>query len=127
MSSAKVMIVEDEAIVALNLERTVRKMGYGVICVVDTGEDAVEQFELQPADIVLMDVRLKGHMDGIEAARIIASQRSVAIIFLTAYNDEATMNRAQDITSTTFLAKPVDERVLARTMSRAMAISRTMD
>lgn len=119
MPPATVMIVEDEAIVALSLERAVRKMGYSVSCVVDKGEEAVRRFEHQPADIVLMDVRLKGEMDGIEAARRIVGRRRIPVIFLTAYNDPATMSRAQDIPPAAFLAKPVDEWTLARAISLA--------
>ncbi|EMG37028.1 CheY-like receiver, AAA-type ATPase, and DNA-binding domain containing response regulator [Desulfocurvibacter africanus PCS] len=120
MPPAKVMIVEDEAIVALCLERAVRRMGHSVSCVVDKGEDAVIQFERQPADVVLMDVRLKGDMDGIEAARHIVSQRHIPVIFLTAYNDTATILRAENITPAAFLSKPVDETQLAQAIAEAM-------
>ncbi len=119
MPPAKVMIVEDEAIVALSLERAVRKMGHSVSCVVDKGEDAVIQFERQPADVVLMDVRLKGDMDGIEAARLIVSRQRIPVIFLTAYNDSATMSRAEDIPPAAFLSKPVDEVQLAVAICKA--------
>lgn len=120
MPPARVMIVEDEAIVAFNLECVVRGMGLRVSAVVDEGEEAVKRFARQPADIVLMDVRLKGEIDGIEAARRIVSRQRIPVIFLTAFHDQDTMARAEDIPPAAFLAKPVDEATLARTIARAM-------
>ena len=85
----RILIVEDEYIVQLDLQSRLQQMGYTVVGLVSTGEEAVAKAaELNP-DLVLMDVRLEGSMDGIEAAHRITAARSVPVLFLTAYAPSA--------------------------------------
>ena len=89
-----IMVVEDEALVALDISERLRGLGYAVPCMVSSGEDAVAQAaELKPA-LVLMDIGLKGDMDGIEAAVRIRAQLNIPCVFITAYGDNKTFERA---------------------------------
>jgi DNA-binding NarL/FixJ family response regulator len=88
--SSRVQIVEDELLVAWHLESLVREQNLEVCGLVPDGEGAVEQAVDLDVDLILMDVRLAGRMDGIEAARRIRAQRDTPIIFVTAHGDSAT-------------------------------------
>src|SRR5271165_3689914 len=94
-AAAKIMVVEDERIVALHLSQQLRKLGYDVLPVVSSGEKAIRQVrELEP-DLLLMDIHIDGDMDGIEAARRIVDEFGVPIIYLTAHSEDATVQRAK--------------------------------
>jgi DNA-binding response OmpR family regulator len=94
---ARVLIVEDELLLAWHIESLVREQGHEVCGLVPDGGGAVEQAADLEADLVLMDVRLAGHMDGIEAARQIREQRGTPVIFITAHGDETTRARIDTI------------------------------
>jgi len=95
MVDARILIVEDERIIALDLQRRLQAFGFEVLATVSTGQEAIDTtLTLQP-DIVLMDIMLSGDIDGIDAAAKIKEQLSVPIVFLTAYADEATLERAK--------------------------------
>ena len=112
MNATRILVVEDEAVVAKDLQQRLRKLGYEVPVTVSTGEAAVrEATELQP-HLVLMDVRLKGEMDGIEAASRIHESSDIPIIFLTAYADANTVDRAKVIEPFGYILKPFAEREL---------------
>ena len=95
MSSARILVVEDERITAEDIKDGLKSLGYEVPAVVHSGEDAVcKATELQP-DLVLMDIKLEGEMDGIEAAGEIKKHFDIPVIYLTAYSDENTLERAK--------------------------------
>jgi len=95
MSNARILVVEDERITAEDLKDGLKSLGYEVPAVVHSGEDAVcKATELQP-DLVLMDIKLEGEMDGIEAAGEIKKHFDIPVIYLTAYSDEDTLERAR--------------------------------
>jgi CheY-like chemotaxis protein len=105
-SFARVLIVEDERLVARGLERRLRSLGYMVVALASTGIEAIHQaLEHQP-DLVLMDIRLRGQMDGIEAVASIRKHLNVRVVYLSAYVDEATLARAQATQPDAFLPKP---------------------
>ena len=119
-NSARVLIVEDEHLVARDLERRLRRFGYTVVTFVTTGMEALHQaLEHQP-DLVLMDIRLRGKMDGIEAVESIRKQLNVRIIYLSAYIDEATLARAQATHPDAFLHKPFSASSLQATLQRVL-------
>ncbi len=92
---AKILVVEDERITAEDIKDGLKSLGYKVPAVVYSGEDAVKKAgELQP-DLVLMDIQLEGEMDGIEAAEQIRMHYDIPVIYLTAYSDESTLERAK--------------------------------
>lgn len=111
-----VVIVEDEAIVALDLRMTLSRLGYKVLDVVNNGSDAVMKVLSLKPDVVIMDIILQGVMDGIEAAWHIRGQSSVPIIFSTANADEATLVRTKGIEDAFVVLKPVDRYLLMKTL-----------
>ncbi|HYF61327.1 MAG TPA: response regulator [Herpetosiphonaceae bacterium] len=119
MVPGSILVVEDEQIVAMDLEATLRGFGYQVASVY-SGEDAVDWALRHHPSLILMDIRLQGALDGVRAARLIRSQVDVPIIFLTAYADEATRERARDTTPYGYLVKPFDERTLETTVEMAL-------
>src|SRR5665811_2230458 len=90
MKKAKILVVEDQNIVALNIRNKLKNLGYTVPGTASTGEEAIRKAELTNADLVLMDIMLKGDMDGIEAAREIKNRLGIPILYLTAYTDDET-------------------------------------
>jgi two-component system, cell cycle sensor histidine kinase and response regulator CckA len=112
MVASRILIVEDERIVAMDLELRLRTLGYAVVGLVTTGLDALRLTgELHP-DLVLMDIRLQGEMDGITAADRIRKDYLVPIVYLTAHSDEETLKRAQITEPYGYLLKPFQEREL---------------
>jgi PAS domain S-box-containing protein len=112
MANTKIVIVEDEAIVAKDLRTRLQKFGYIVPAIAYSGEEAINKsLEICP-DLVLMDIRLKGQIDGIEAADTIHKHLDIPIIYLTAYADEKTLERAKITEPFGYLLKPFKEREL---------------
>lgn len=114
------MVVEDEALIALDIEQRLRRLGYAVGGVADTFEDAIELFRECTPDLVLLDISIRGPIDGIETARAIVAERDVPVIFLTAYADDNTLRRAAEVSPYGYLLKPFDERTLAVTLKVAL-------
>ncbi|WP_414527683.1 ATP-binding protein [Nodularia chucula] len=107
-----IVIVEDEAIVAKDLRNRLQKFGYTVPAIAHSGQEAINKsLEICP-DLVLMDIRLKGEMDGIEAAQEIHKHLDIPIIYLTAYADDQTLERAKITEPFGYLLKPFKEREL---------------
>jgi CheY-like chemotaxis protein len=105
-----ILIVEDESIVAEDLRLLLARFGYGITAVCSTGEDAIEKATTNPPDIILMDINLMGEMDGIETAERIQSMMDVPIVFLTAYADDATLERARVAARYGYIMKPFESR-----------------
>jgi PAS domain S-box-containing protein len=120
MPEGRVLVVEDETIVAMDLAATLRRLGYTVAAVVASGEAAVEIAPEVKPDVVLMDVRLQGAMDGIEAARLIHERHDIPIVFLTAHADIDTVERSKSSAPYGYLIKPFDDRDLPRAIDLAL-------
>lgn len=104
----RILVVEDEIFVAWHLESVLRDLDYRVCGLVPDGEDAVAKVNQLEADLVLMDINLKGDIDGIEAARRIREAVNAYIIFITAYSDPTTLARIQEtVPGAQVLSKPV--------------------
>src|SRR5271156_2495987 len=95
MSNAQILVVEDEPIVAKSIKCELESMGYSVPTTAATGEEAVAKAEDMHPDLVLMDIVLRGRMDGIEAAEAIRHRLDIPVIYLTAYQDRETLGRAK--------------------------------
>lgn len=120
MNKSKVMIVEDESIVAMDIEARLLNMGYDVVRRVTSGEEAIQHaLNLHP-DIILLDIQLRGDMDGIEAATQIRHKENIPIIYLSAYSDPDTIERAKLTTPSGYLIKPFNERELHTTIETAL-------
>jgi PAS domain S-box-containing protein len=112
MTNTKVLIVEDEAIVAKDLQYRLKKFGYTVPEIASSGEEAINKAIQISPDLVLMDIRLKGKMDGIEAAQEIYRRLNIPVIYLTAYADDNTLERAKITQPFGYLLKPFKEKEL---------------
>ncbi len=112
MSQTQVMIVEDERIVAEDIRRSLQNLGYSVSPIVSSGNRAIEDAEKYRPDIVLMDIVLKGEMDGIEAAGQIRRRFKIPVVYITAYSDEKIMERAKITEPFGYIIKPLNEREL---------------
>jgi signal transduction histidine kinase len=108
----RILVVEDENIVAMDLRASLIRLGYEVTEAVRTGQQAIESAERHRPDTVLMDIRLSGDLDGIEAAEQITKRLDVPVVYLTAFSDEATLRRARVTGPFGYLLKPFDEREL---------------
>jgi len=109
----RILMVEDEVLTAMMMEAGLRKTGFPVAHRVVSGEAAVSLATEEVFHVVLMDIRLAGQMDGIEAAHQIQQIRKTPIIFMTGYQDEETRLRAQELSPLAYLVKPVDGIQLA--------------
>ncbi|OHD17059.1 MAG: histidine kinase [Spirochaetes bacterium GWD1_27_9] len=106
-NSIKFLLVEDEVINAMLMKMQLEKTGYKVTHHVTTGENAIISSKQNPPDIILMDIRLAGEIDGIEAAEIIKSQSNIPIIFITGYDDLTIRKRAEKLNPLEYLIKPL--------------------
>lgn len=121
MPNAKLLIVEDEEIVAFDIESTLKALGYAVPAIASSGEEAIAYAaEIQP-DLVLMDIMLKGSMDGIEAANEIRSHFQIPVVYLTAYADLNTLERAKISEPFGYLLKPFEEKELQTVIEIALS------
>lgn len=106
MIESQILVVEDEALLAAAIKKQLQKMGHHVVAMANSGENAVAQTGTLQPDLVLMDIKLAGVMDGIEAAQQIFTRFQIPIIYLSAYGDEQTIRRAQADYSFGYLKKP---------------------
>ncbi|MBF0120347.1 MAG: sigma-54-dependent Fis family transcriptional regulator [Desulfobacterales bacterium] len=121
MEKANILIVEDEILVANNLKEILENQGYNVIAIVKTGEKAIEKAKDEKPDIIIMDIKLKGKIDGIKASEIIRFNNNIPVIFLTSYVDEALIERAKITESFGYLLKPItDHRQLCINIEMAI-------
>ena len=120
MSGSKVMIVEDEVIVAMSIERTLSSFGYDVVGLSTTPEDAIRIAEELKPDLVLMDINLDGEIDGIDAAEKISQISDIPVVYLTSYTNEATLRRAIGTNPYGYLTKPVRPKELYTTIETVL-------
>jgi len=124
MDQATILVVEDETIVAKDIQQTLCRLGYDVPATATSGAEAVRKAgEIQP-DLVVMDIVLKGPMDGVETARELRARFDVPIIYLTAYADDHTLQRAKDTTPAGYLLKPFQPCELRPTIEMALQCAR---
>ncbi|MEJ2662769.1 MAG: SpoIIE family protein phosphatase [Spirochaetia bacterium] len=121
MAKANIMVVEDEGLVAMELTEELQNLGYHVSCTADSGEEAIKNLLSAKPDLILMDIQLRGDIDGIGAAKQIFSEYRIPIIYLTAFSDEKTISRARESEPYGFLVKPFSERTLYTTIEMALA------
>ena len=125
MAETRIMVVEDEANVAAHLRQVLQQMGYNVVRLIATGEDAVEQAgDLHP-DVILMDIRLRGQMTGLEAATQISARWDVPVIYLTTHTEEAVLQQAQLTEPYGYLSMPVRDKELQAGIEMALYKHRT--
>ncbi len=125
MNSARIMIVEDNTTVAKDCCESLESLGYEVISIEASGEEAVAKAGAQQPDAVFMDIHLRDKMDGIEAAEQIYSRFAIPVIFLSAYSDRKLLERARMVGSFGYLVKPFEENELYATLETALYKART--
>ena len=119
-NNVNVYIVEDESIVAKDIQNSLKKMGYNVLGISNNGPDAIKNIvDLEP-NIVLMDIMIKGNMTGIDVAEIIKKEYNIPVIFLTAYADENTLSKAKITEPYGYILKPFKEVELHSTIEMAL-------
>jgi PAS domain S-box-containing protein len=112
ITEKQILIVEDEVITAMDIQRRLINLGYKVPIIVCSGEEAIEKVKENKSDLVLMDISLNGGMDGIEAASKIHSFSDIPVIYLTAYSDDETLHRAKITEPYAYMEKPFKDRDL---------------
>lgn len=118
--SVKILVVEDERILALSLKKKLEKLGFTVTGTASTGKDAIDSTNQEKPDLVLMDIVLKGEMDGIEAAKLIVNLHNIPIIYLTAYADDQTIERAVKTCPYGYIMKPYKDREIKANIEMAL-------
>jgi DNA-binding LytR/AlgR family response regulator len=120
MAKTSVLVVEDESIVAKDIQNSLKKLGYTVPSVENSGEDAINAASQYRPDLILMDIMLKGDISGIEAAEQIKNRYQIPVIFLTAYADESTLSKAKVTEPYGYIIKPFKEIDLHTSIEMAL-------
>ncbi len=120
MAKTSVLVVEDESIVAKDIQNSLKKLGYAVPSVENTGEDAIDAAGQYKPDLILMDIMLKGDISGIDAAEQIRKRYQIPVIFLTAYADESTLSKAKVTEPYGYIIKPFKEIDLHTSIEMAL-------
>ncbi len=120
MKASRILIVEDERLVAEDLRDTLTQVGYSVTGIVASGERAIEKVAETPPDLVLMDINLSGDMDGISAAEVIRSRHGTPVVYLTAFSNDRTLARARETDAFGFIVKPFQEKAVIAAIEMAL-------
>jgi CRP-like cAMP-binding protein/CheY-like chemotaxis protein len=120
MSAGTILVVEDESVIALNVAETLRRFGYTVCAMVSSGEDAVREARQLHPDLVLMDIRLEGEMDGLTASALIGDSLGIPVVFLTAHADQDTIDRAKVTMPYGYVLKPCKDGALRAAVELAL-------
>jgi PAS domain S-box-containing protein/putative nucleotidyltransferase with HDIG domain len=120
MKGTRILVVEDETIVRMDIRYRLERLGYDVIAETERGEDAVGLVDSLHPDIVLMDIMLAGEMDGIRAATVIGQRQDIPVVYLTAYADDETLQRAKATQPSGYIIKPFEDREVYTAIEMAM-------
>lgn len=120
MNGVKILIAEDENIVALDIKNSLTRLGYSVTSIASTGIDVMTQIEEHKPDLILMDIVLKSSLDGIDAAAIISHRYKIPIIYVTSSTDKKTYERAISTKPSDFIMKPFDIERLQAAIENAL-------
>jgi len=119
---AKILIVEDEAIIALSTKKSLEKMGHTKIIIVDNGEKAVQYVRENQPDLILMDLKINGAMDGIETVQEIRKFSEVPVIYTTGNSDPKAKERAANTSKSEFLSKPIESTQLLAALQKFLFV-----
>jgi DNA-binding NarL/FixJ family response regulator len=111
-----ILIVEDEGLIAADLQKRLERFGYPEPVIANSGPEAVQCARAMPFDLVLMDIGLEGELDGIATAGILKAEREMAVVYLTAFSDRNTVNRGKLTEPYGYLVKPIDDGTLRSTV-----------
>jgi len=119
-NDVKILVVEDEAIIAMDIQGLLKKMGYADSEVVFSGEESIEKVAARRPHLVLMDIKLKGSLDGIQAAKHIFYEYQIPVVYITAFGDENTIKRANGTARFGYITKPFEEADLKSAIQKAL-------
>lgn len=125
MISLNILIVEDESIVAKDIQNILNRLGYSAYSIVSRGKDAIKKAAETQPDLIMMDIKLKDDMDGIETAEQIRSRFCIPVIYMSALSDEDSLKRARKTEPFFFISKPVEESELKVTIEKAYSLQNT--
>jgi CheY-like chemotaxis protein len=120
-AAARILIVEDERLIALDLQRRLTRLGYSVVALAASGVEAIQKALALHPDVVLMDIRLQGDMDGVEAAQQIQASAAIPVVFMTAYVDEETHQRVRATSRWGCLYKPFTPHQVQSTLEHVLS------
>lgn len=122
MENVKILIVEDENIIALDIENSLKDLGFTVLPLISSGEEAVEKaYEYKP-DLILMDILLKGKINGVEAAKKIVEALKIPIIYLTASTNLEVLEKARQVGICSYITKPFGGKELENSIKILLKI-----
>lgn len=119
--SPTILIVEDENIIAMDIRFMLEDLGYKISGVVSSGEDSIKKASNMLPDLVLMDIKLKGRIDGVSAANQIYKSLRIPVVYLSAYLDNSTMDRVKETMHFGFISKPFEEKELQNIIEETLA------
>lgn len=120
MPTTKILVVEDEGIVSIDMRNILKQIGYPATEAVFSAEEAFEKIKEYQPDLILMDIGLKGEIDGIEAAKIIKERYNIPVVFLSGYADKNTLERAKSAEPVGYIIKPIDDNELMKIIAEAL-------
>jgi two-component system, response regulator PdtaR len=123
MDMAQILIVEDERIIALELTRRLKQLGYAVAGTASSGAEAMHKAQALHPALVLMDIGLAGTMTGMEAGEIIRTELQIPVVYVTAYSSENLLSHEQLTEPRLYIRKPFDEHQLRTTLQRALGLA----
>lgn len=118
---ASILVVEDEAIVSMQIQESLEAMGYTVPAIVDSGDEVLAAVLTHKPDLILMDIKLRSFIDGVDAATRVKLVRDVPVIYLTAYPSKGSQDRAERTASAAYLVKPINDGILKESIEAALA------
>ncbi|MBA7496121.1 putative transcriptional regulatory protein pdtaR [subsurface metagenome] len=119
--SPNILIVEDENVIAMDIQFMLENLGYKISGVVSSGEDSIKKASSMLPDLILMDIKLKGKIDGVSAANQIYKSLRIPVVYLTAYSYNTTMDRAKETMHFGFISKPFGEKELQNIIEETLA------
>jgi CheY-like chemotaxis protein len=119
--AARILIVEDERLIAIDLQRRLTRLGYRVVALAASGMEAIQKALALRPDLVLMDIRLQGEIDGVEAAQQIHASVAIPVVFMTAYVDEETLQRVRATSPYGCLYKPFTPHQIQATVEHVLS------
>lgn len=120
MHKARILIVEDEGIVAMDLQNNLMNLGYSICGMTDSGEEAIKMTAAESPDLVMMDISLAGKMSGIEAARRIFDDFNIPVVYLTAYSNVEILARFNTLLGHRYVLKPFSREELAEAIEAVL-------
>ncbi len=120
MKKDRILIVEDESIIALEIKKRLEDFGYEVAGIMSNGEDTLKFLSDNPVDMVLMDINLPGALDGIDTAEIVSNVHEIPMVYITAYSDEKTLERVKNTLVYGYIIKPIESRELRFSVELAL-------